>query len=581
VTADRASGQLRSQLDTWRAMRLTPIAAGVIALLVAIVAPGRLPLAFPMLVLWGFSPLLAYVTGQELALERRPLQRGDRDAYRKIARRTWRFFDDLIGAGDNWLMPDNLQEDRREPIAHRTSPTNIGLQLLSTLAAYDLRLRQRRRSAQPARAGVRHAAAHAALPRPLYNWYDTRTLALLPPAYISNRRQRQPRRLFPHAARRPGGRRRALADDRPGVSLGPARSRRSGAGGSRPRGPTLPAAARRRAGACGAIWCNCATRSTSAPENIADWNALLRPPEGPDIRRLPSCCTRSRSGSRRGRLNQEGSNAAMGEAGYWLDRAASAIVERQADLQRLAPVLEEIERHDGRGRPGRLAQPRGDRSPRPSRARRRHRTSTAARRSPMRCQIAEESVERMERLGALADDFVEETEFGFLFTPERQLFSIGFNVAEGRLDASYYDTLASEARLASFMAIATGKIAPEHWFKLGRSLTPAGRSRALLSWSASMFEYLMPLLVMRSYPGTLLEETLRRRHRPADAVRRAARRAVGRLRVGVLRAGSRGQLSIPCLRRAGASASNAASATISSSRPTRACWPRRSRRGKC
>ncbi len=122
---------------------------------------------------------------------------------------------------------------------------------------------------------------------------------------------------------------------------------------------------------------------------------------------------------------------------------------------------------------------------------------------------AEELVERAMRLAELADDFVEETEFGFLFDRERQLFSIGYSVTDGRLDSSYYDTLASEARLASFVAIALGQIPHEHWFKLGRSLTPTGGARALLSWSASMFEYFMPLLVMRAYPGTLLDETYR------------------------------------------------------------------------
>jgi cyclic beta-1,2-glucan synthetase len=124
-------------------------------------------------------------------------------------------------------------------------------------------------------------------------------------------------------------------------------------------------------------------------------------------------------------------------------------------------------------------------------------------------RYALELTERAERLGIFADDLVEETEFDFLFDAERQLFTIGFNVSEGRLDNSYYDTLASEARLASFLAIATGKISRDHWFKLGRSLTPSGQSRALLSWSASMFEYLMPVLIMRAYPGTLLDETYR------------------------------------------------------------------------
>ena len=120
---------------------------------------------------------------------------------------------------------------------------------------------------------------------------------------------------------------------------------------------------------------------------------------------------------------------------------------------------------------------------------------------------AEELIERADRLAAHSDDLLEEIEFGFLFNDERQLFSIGYSVVDGRLDNSYYDILASEARLASYMAIALGKVSHEHWFKLGRSLTPSGTSRALLSWSASMFEYLMPLLVMRSHAGTLLDET--------------------------------------------------------------------------
>ena len=143
-------------------------------------------------------------------------------------------------------------------------------------------------------------------------------------------------------------------------------------------------------------------------------------------------------------------------------------------------------------------------------ARRPSRSAAASRqRSKRRASEAEELIEQGTRLGELADDLVEEMEFGFLFDRQRGLFSIGYNVTDGRLDASFYDALASEARLASFVAIATGQIPHEHWFKLGRSLTPTGTARALLSWSASMFEYFMPLLVMRAYPGTLLDETYR------------------------------------------------------------------------
>ena len=102
-------------------------------------------------------------------------------------------------------------------------------------------------------------------------------------------------------------------------------------------------------------------------------------------------------------------------------------------------------------------------------------------------------------------------DYEFLYDRPRHLLSIGFNLAEHRLDASFYDLLASEARLASFVAIAQGKLPQEHWFSLGRQLTSTstGGRPVLLSWSGSMFEYLMPLLIMPTYDGTILDETYR------------------------------------------------------------------------
>jgi cyclic beta-1,2-glucan synthetase len=113
------------------------------------------------------------------------------------------------------------------------------------------------------------------------------------------------------------------------------------------------------------------------------------------------------------------------------------------------------------------------------------------------------------RAGALADGM----NFAFLYDSERQLFSIGYRLADaagpGRLDASYYDLLASEARLTSFFAIAKGDVPQSHWFHLGRLVVSVDGVPTLVSWSASMFEYLMPLLLMRTYPGTLLDQTCR------------------------------------------------------------------------
>ncbi|HYV05511.1 MAG TPA: glucoamylase family protein, partial [Blastocatellia bacterium] len=114
---------------------------------------------------------------------------------------------------------------------------------------------------------------------------------------------------------------------------------------------------------------------------------------------------------------------------------------------------------------------------------------------------------RYAEIARRCDSIMEEMEFGFLFVEERKVFVIGYNVTEGRRDNSYYDLLASESRLASFVAIAKGDVPQEHWFRLGRALTQVDGSRALISWTATMFEYLMPLLVMRAYPDTLLDQT--------------------------------------------------------------------------
>src|SRR5690606_18096440 len=103
--------------------------------------------------------------------------------------------------------------------------------------------------------------------------------------------------------------------------------------------------------------------------------------------------------------------------------------------------------------------------------------------------------------------FRSDADYGLLYSSSRDLFAIGYNVSECRLDGSYYDLLASEARLASFIVIAQGNVGQEHWFALGRLLTSAGSVPALLSWSGSMFEYLMPLLVMPNYRSTLLDRT--------------------------------------------------------------------------
>ena len=127
--------------------------------------------------------------------------------------------------------------------------------------------------------------------------------------------------------------------------------------------------------------------------------------------------------------------------------------------------------------------------------------------------LTDEAVRELRRrlavIESTAQDMSKSMQFGFLLDPERRLLSIGYRAVEGTLDPSCYDLLASEARLASFVAIAKNDVPARHWFRLGRTVTPVGHGAALISWSGSMFEYLMPSLVMRAPSGSLLEQTNR------------------------------------------------------------------------
>jgi cyclic beta-1,2-glucan synthetase len=498
VTAERAGQAPASVAGVFWRMWPAPALAVACVLATAATSRMRLSLAFPIAALWFLSPALAHAAGRPLVHRRLPLNRADRSALRQVGRSTWRYFEELVGPEDHWLAPDNYQENRRELVAHRTSPTNIGLQLLSTLAAYDLgyisfsNLLTRLERTFDTLLRMQRYRGH------FFNWYDTRTLTPLAPAYISTVDSGNlagylltlRAGLTQIADTAPLVDERVLAGVEDALELCVAEIEKIG-GGRLPRNMRKEVASLRE-------------QLGDRPESLEDWRRLLA--EIGDRLSAVSVLLHELEESA-----EVGSTPiSVADAAYWLERAAAVVAERQEELEALAgwtmflpppsgvtwgptsvPSLTEliarcdavVDLPDGHV----TAERRG--------------SLERARRS------AEELVVRAERLGVLADDLIEEIEFGFLFDSQRQLFSIGFSVSDGRLDNSYYDILASEARLSSFMAIATGSISHEHWFKLGRSLTPSGSSRALLSWSASMFEYLMPPLVMCSYPGTLLDET--------------------------------------------------------------------------
>jgi cyclic beta-1,2-glucan synthetase len=339
-SAARSSGSRRRSF--LRGMAASPALAAVGLALVVALRPAALAVAGPLLLLWVLAPLVAHRLSQPIPSRDVALGSEDRDFLLGVARTTWRYFDALMGPDDHGLPPDNFQVRPEPRVAHRTSPTNIGMGLLSTLAAHDLgfiptaELIERLEATLTATESLERLEGH------LFNWYDTVTLAPLSPSYVST------------------------------VDSG----------------------------------------------NLA--GALIALSEG--LRKLalepPSA-----------RYTAEGS-----------------------------------------ARLGGLAR----------------------------------------RAAALADGM----NFRFLYDPQRQLLSIGYRAADaegpGQLDPAHYDLLASEARLASFIAIAKGDLPEAHWFHLGRAVASVQGSPALLSWSATLFEYLMPLLLTKSYPGTLLDQTCRR-----------------------------------------------------------------------
>lgn len=312
-------------------------AAGLV--LVALRRPSALPAAAPLLVLWAAAPLAAAALSRPSRHGSGALSAADREFLLASARKTWAYFDKFMGPEDHGLPPDNYQETPTPRVAHRTSPTNIGMALLATLAARDLGFIEldamvaRIEAILTTMEGLERHEGH------LYNWYDTRTLAPLAPRYVSS------------------------------VDSG---------------------------------------------------------------------------------------------------NLAGALIAAAAGLRELGiPALAER-----------------------------------------------------------AATFADAMSFRFLYDRRRKLLAIGYRVADaegpGRLDTSYYDLLASEARLASFLAIAKGDVSEEHWFRLGRAVTSVHGVPTLLSWNATMFEYLMPNLLMRSYPGTLLGESVRmavRRQRDYGAQR--------------------------------------------------------------
>jgi len=455
-----------------RSMWFAPTISFLVAALLWRLNITALPVAAPILLLWALSPLLMGWLGQPRR-QRQAVLSAPRIAFlHALTRRTWAFFDVNVRAEDHWLPPDNVQEYPTPRLARRTSPTNIGLSLLANLAACDfgyLTIAQTMQRCADTLATLESLPRHCGH---FYNWYDTETLEPLPPRYISTVDSgnlaghllvlRQGLLALVDApvldvANTLSG----LADTHAVLAkacadtgssdvtlqhaLAAFRQRLEATRAAPPE--SLQAAAQ----AFDALAQHAAAIESAWPQRD-DPSSVL--PTGYWPRALAAAC-----------------RASSEEARCFVPDAASGAVPGTAQTASI-PSLRELRQA----------------------------------RDPALRARARQRADELERLAHSAGQCAQ-MEYEFLYDRTRHLLAIGYNVDERRLDSGYYDLLASEARLCSFVAIAQAQLPQENWFALGRLLTEVDGEATLLSWSGSMFEYLMPRLVMPSYADTLLDQT--------------------------------------------------------------------------
>jgi cyclic beta-1,2-glucan synthetase len=525
----------------FRTMWQSPAWAVAIGVLVVLVRPEALPAASPVLLAWFAAPVVAFWISRPRRAAESPLNDVERAELRRIARKTWHFFETFVGDEDHWLPPDNYQEDSIGSggrVAHRTSPTNKGMLLLSTLAAHDFgymslkTLLDRLEKTFDTFDRMEKHDGH------FYNWYNTQTLRTLPPPYVSTvdsgnllgclvtLKQGMREKLnepipSPNTLGGLEDTLNVLAEDvrisRPskageeykafdGAILDLRKSLKEVPadlylwdvllGDLKWSAIALIARVRALPGASPNIhdrWESYARRFEALIlervlelETVVPWGPWLRPAEDSGLR---IACSKSEAFEDAWLAIRE-KLAPPGTPVELVSRAEWALTEIEA-LEALVP--------DGKSNGLSLQE-----------------MATKALRdlaAHIRSSIAPSLKERCERLSERSDRLGTGMDFKFLYKDDRHLFSIGMNMAIGRLDASCYDLMASEACLSSFLAIARGDAPRRHWFQLGRPFIEAADRIGLLSWGGSMFEYLMPRLMIRPLEGTLLDQA----HRTAVA----------------------------------------------------------------
>ncbi len=450
TTAAQAASSPTPGIGVLFRMMTGSILLGLIALAIAVLRADATSIAItPFALAWLLAPACAHWLSQRPKLvDAETIAPQDIKALRRVARKTWRFFETFVTSEDSMLPPDNFQEDPDPRIAHRTSPTNIGLYLLAVASAKEfgwLGLGDAVSRLEKTIDTVRRMEAYRGH---LYNWYDTQTLLPLEPKYVST------------------------------VDSG------------------------NLAGHFIALANYCDQWKSEPPDNLSKLDGLSDVVDilADGLAAIPD----DRRNLRAMRKGIETKLAALRDRINNARQTPELLPMRLIEFAVQANgILDAVKEFDTA-----LASPAGRQLP--AWAETLQQTIESHFRDG---SIGHEALlkqrERLEELAHESRSLADRMEFGFLLDPQRLLFSIGFRVPEAMRDESCYDMLASEARLGSFFAIAKGDLRTRHWFRLGRTVTAVKGGAALVSWSGSMFEYLMPSLVMRAPFGSLLDQTTR------------------------------------------------------------------------
>lgn len=462
----------RSLADFFMEMWIAPVLAVMLAFALGFSRSGEWLFCAPVLLLWLVSPIVGWWISIPLVSPVPDLTVDQQAFLRASARRTWRFFAKFVGPRDNWLPPDNFQEYPAQSIASRTSPTNLGMSLLANLAAYDFgylsagEFLRRTDHTLTTMERLERYRGH------FYNWYDTRTLKPLRPLYVSSVDSGN---LAGSLVTLQAG----LAElkDQPVLSSCPFRGLQDTLQVFAEHVPSLPAPD--LAKKIKVLQDNLHTLTLNGePQTLASADILLN-----EIHRT--------AGELMSWLPAD--SGIDGELYHWAQAFDQQSRALRDDVRMLVP---EARHFSNIPTLAELARERIVRTEALSSA------GTAVSHyvgAVERIRIIDNLVDRCRELAVM--------DFEFLYDTSCGLLTIGYDVGERRRDPSWYDLLASEARLASFLLIAQGQVPQKHWFSLGRQLTSHGGDVSLISWSGSMFEYLMPQLIMPSYENTLLEQT--------------------------------------------------------------------------